>query len=53
VRALTELRLKALRSSHFLPVVLGYTPSAREAGVVVESMLDRFTPRDDLGQPPS
>ena len=46
VRATSELRLKALRSDRFLPVV-GYTPSAREAGVVVDSMLDRFTPRDD------
>ena len=27
------------------PVVLGYTPSAREAGTAVDSMLDRFTPR--------
>jgi MFS family permease len=52
VRATSELRLKALRSDHFLPVVLGYTPSAREAGLVVDSMLDRFTPRDDLEQPP-
>jgi MFS family permease len=52
VRATTELRLKALRSDQFLPVVLGYTPSAREAGAVVDSMLDRFTPRDDVEQPP-
>jgi len=52
VRATSELRLKALRSDHFLPVVLGYTPSAREAGVVVDSMLDRFTPRDDPEEPP-
>ena len=47
VRATSELRLKALRSDHFLPVVLGYTPSAREAGAVVDSMLDRFAPRDE------
>jgi MFS family permease len=52
VRATSDLRLKALRSDRFLPVVLGYTPSAREAGAVVDSMLDRFTPRDDLEQPP-
>jgi MFS family permease len=52
VRASSELRLQALRSDHFLPVVLGYTPSAREAGSVVESMLDRFTPQDDVEQPP-
>jgi MFS family permease len=52
VRASSELRLKSLRSDRFLPVVLGYTPSAREAGVEVDSMLDRFTPRDDPEQPP-
>jgi MFS family permease len=52
VRACSELRLQALRSDHFLPVVLGYTPSAREAGSVVDSMLDRFTPQDDVEQPP-
>jgi len=52
VRATSELRLKALGSKHFLPVVLGYTPSARELGVAVDSMLDRFTPRGDLGRPP-
>jgi predicted MFS family arabinose efflux permease len=52
VRASTELRLKALRSDHFLPVVLGYTPSACEAGVVVDAMLERFTPRNDPEQPP-
>jgi predicted MFS family arabinose efflux permease len=51
VRATSTLRLKALRSDRFLPVVLGYTPSAREAGAVVDSMLDRFTPRDDPEQP--
>jgi hypothetical protein len=52
VRATSDLRLKALRSDRFLPVVLGYTPSAREAGAVVDSMLDRFAPRDDPEQPP-
>ena len=48
VRARSELRLQALRSDHFLPVVLGFTPSAREAGTVVDSMLDRFSPHDDV-----
>jgi predicted MFS family arabinose efflux permease len=51
VRARSELRLKALRSDHFLPVVLGYTPSSREAGVVMDSMLDRFTPRNSPDTP--
>jgi MFS family permease len=46
VRAATELRLHSLRSEHFLPVVLGFTPSAREAGSVVDTMLDRFAPQD-------
>ena len=52
VRASSDLRLQALPSGHFLPVVLGFTPSAREAGTVVDSMLDRFTPRDDVEEPP-
>ncbi|MGH3480289.1 MAG: MFS transporter, partial [Nocardioidaceae bacterium] len=47
VRAASELRLQALRSEHFLPVVLGYTPSAREAQTVVDTMLDRYAPDDD------
>jgi CRP-like cAMP-binding protein len=51
VRALTDLTLRTLRSDHFLPVVLGYTPSAREAGAVVDARLDRFTP-DDAGEKP-
>ncbi|MET0525198.1 MAG: cyclic nucleotide-binding domain-containing protein, partial [Nocardioides sp.] len=52
VRAHGQLRLQALRSEHFLAVVLGYTPSASEAGTVVESMLDRFAPDDDGEQAP-
>jgi MFS family permease len=51
VRAASELRLQALRSDHFLPVVLGYTPSASEAGTSVDTMLDRFTPRDHPDEP--
>jgi CRP-like cAMP-binding protein len=52
VRATSELQLRALRSDRFLPAVLGYTPSAREAGTVVDSRLDRYAPRDDMDQPP-
>ncbi|MBA3408497.1 MAG: MFS transporter, partial [Solirubrobacterales bacterium] len=48
VRAGSELRLHALGSDHFLPVVIGYTPSAREAGAVVDTLLGRFTPRDSV-----
>ena len=49
VRAGSALSLQALGSDHFLPVVLGYTPSAAEAGSVVDTMLHRFTPRDGTG----
>lgn len=52
VRATSELRLQALRSEHFLPVVLGYTPSAREAQTVVDTMLDRYAPDDNSEQTP-
>ena len=44
VVARTEVRLQTLTSERFLPVVLGYTPSAREASAVVEVMLDRYSP---------
>ena len=53
VRAASELRLQALGSDSFLPVVLGYTPSASEAGAVVETMLDRFTPREHVSGAPA
>jgi len=53
VRAATPLRLQALASAHFLPVVTGFTPSAREAGMSVDVMLDRYTPRDRPGPPTS
>jgi MFS family permease len=48
VRAAGELRLQALRSDQFLPLVLGFTPSAREAEVAVESAHERFTPGTGL-----
>ena len=54
VRATSALRLQALRSDHFLAVVLGYTPSARESGDGRRNvMLDRYTPHDDPEQPPA
>ena len=46
VVARTEARLQTLTSERFLPVVLGYTPSAREASAVVEVRLDRYSPDD-------
>ncbi len=53
VRARTDLRMQSLRSERFLPVVTGYTPSAREAGVVVDRLLDRYSPREPDGPPPA
>jgi MFS family permease len=52
VRSTSPLRLQALRSEHFLAVVLGFPPSAREAGTTVDTMLDRFTPLPGEGDPP-
>ncbi|WP_067440354.1 MFS transporter [Nocardioides jensenii] len=51
VVATTDVRLRGLLSDRFLPVVLGFTPSAREAAVGVEGMLDRFTPKDPPADP--
>jgi CRP-like cAMP-binding protein len=50
VRAEGELHLQALRSDHFLPLVLGFSPSALEAGVAVESALERFAPRHQVSE---
>jgi CRP-like cAMP-binding protein len=51
VRAASDLQLRALASDHFLPAVAGFTPSAREAGTSVDSMLERFTPGDRPEEP--
>jgi len=51
VRATVALRLQSLRSEHFLAVVLGYPPSARDASTTVDSMLDRFTPLGSVDEP--
>jgi MFS family permease len=53
VRATCRLRLQALGSEHFLAVVLGFPPSASDARTTVDSMLDRFTPRGSVGEPPA
>jgi CRP-like cAMP-binding protein len=53
VRATTNLLLHALTSDRFLPVVTGYTPSAREAGTSVATMLDRFRPGGSPDDQPS
>jgi CRP-like cAMP-binding protein/predicted MFS family arabinose efflux permease len=47
VRASTELRLHALTSDRFLPVITGFPPSAREAGTSVDTMLNRYRPRGE------
>jgi MFS family permease len=53
VLARSELQLQSLDSDRFLPVVLGYTPSARQAGVVVDDMLHRYEPKESSGEPPA
>ncbi len=52
VRAVGDLQLQALRSEQFLPLVLGFTPSALKAGTAVESALSRFRPHDDVEEAP-
>jgi MFS family permease len=47
VRARSDLRLQALGSDRFLPVVMGYTPSATEAAAGVDVLLDRWSPGCD------
>jgi CRP-like cAMP-binding protein len=51
VVARSELRLQALGSDRFLPVILGYTPSAQQAATDVDDMLHRYEPKEpfDLG----
>ena len=46
VVARTEVRLRALLSSRFLSVVLGFTPAAREAAAGVGRLVDRFAPKE-------
>ncbi|QWF21876.1 MFS transporter [Nocardioides sp. LMS-CY] len=53
VRATRALRLQALRAEHFLAAVQGFPPSATDARTTVDSMLDRFTPRSGVGEPPT
>ena len=51
VRAVDELRLQALTSDNFLPVVTGFTPSGCEARVSVDRMLHRLDPREHPEEP--
>ena len=52
VVARSDLQLQALGSDRFLPVVLGYTPSAQEAAAVVDGQLDRYSPQEPFEEPP-
>jgi MFS family permease len=52
VVARDDVRLCALRSAHVLPVVLGFTPSAREAATRVDLLLDRYAPEEPPLDPP-
>ncbi len=47
VVASSPLELRMLRSDQFLPVVVGYTPSAREAELAVDAELERYSPEPD------
>jgi MFS family permease len=53
VVARTDVRLRALPSDRFLPVVAGFTASAREAATGVDRLLDRFAPTDVPRDPPA
>ena len=50
VVARSELRLQALGSDRFLPVILGYTPSAQQAATDVDDMLHRYEPKEQFEQ---
>ncbi|UOQ88172.1 MFS transporter [Agromyces endophyticus] len=45
------LTVRALTSDRFLPVVLGYTPSAQQAAADVDARLGRFEPADEASPP--
>lgn len=50
VAARTDVRLRSLDADCFLTVVLGYTPSAREAALGIGRLLERYDP-DQPDQP--
>ncbi|MGR0221219.1 MFS transporter [Agromyces sp. ZXT2-6] len=53
VVARSDLRLQALSSDRFLPVVLGYTPSALQASATVDGILAQYEPDEPSGDPPT
>ena len=52
VVARSDLRLQALASERFLPVVLGYTPSALQASETVDGILAQYEPDEPFGESP-
>jgi MFS family permease len=53
VVARSDLRLQALASDRFLPVVLGYTPSALQASATADGILARYEPDEPSEGPPA
>ncbi|MBM7505791.1 MFS transporter [Agromyces aurantiacus] len=56
VLATSDLRLQALTCDRFLPIVLGYTPSARQAEVDMDDRLGQWQergPREPFEEPPT
>lgn len=53
VVARSDLRLQALSSDRFLPVVLGYTPSAVLASATVDGILAQYDPDEPRDEPPA
>lgn len=48
-----DLRLQAMASDRFLPVVLGYTPSALQASATVDGILAQYGPDEPSADPPT
>ncbi|MEI5583872.1 MULTISPECIES: MFS transporter [unclassified Agromyces] len=53
VVARSDLRLQSLASDRFLPVVLGYTPSAVQASSTVDGILAQYEPEERSGDAPT
>lgn len=49
VVARSEVNLRSLTADRFLCAVLGYKPSAKEAGTVVDALLNRYHPEEPNG----
>lgn len=53
VVARSDLRLQALTCDRFLPVVLGYTPSAVLASATVDGIMSQYEPEEPSGESPT